>query len=132
MRRIIGFLRTALVFPVVVTARGVGVVPILVMDVARWNRLTGRGETWSALFMRLPEFRTVAYLRLRNAGRVGGAAARLLAVFYRPQVALEIHCPEVGPGLYVEHGFATIVIAERMGANFWVNQQVTIGYGSTK
>jgi serine O-acetyltransferase len=130
MHRTVSALRKILALPVVGAARRAGVVPLLVVDAGRWNRLSGREEAWSELFMRLPEFRTVTYLRLRNAGRGAGVAARALAVLYRPQVALEIHCPDVGPGLYVEHGFATIVIAERIGTNFWVNQQVTIGYGS--
>lgn len=36
----------------------------------------------------------------------------------------------VGPGLFVQHGFATIVSARRIGARCWINQQVTIGYTS--
>ena len=30
--------------------------------------------------------------------------------------------------MYIEHGFATIVNAERIGEYCWINQQVTIGY----
>lgn len=37
-----------------------------------------------------------------------------------------------GGGLYIQHGFATIIAAEQVGENFWVNQQVTIGYKNGK
>ena len=37
-----------------------------------------------------------------------------------------------GGGLYIQHGFATIIAAEEIGENFWVNQQVTIGYKNGK
>jgi serine O-acetyltransferase len=30
--------------------------------------------------------------------------------------------------LDIQHGFATIISARRIGASCWVNQQVTIGY----
>lgn len=30
--------------------------------------------------------------------------------------------------MYIQHGFATIVTAESIGNNVWINQQVTIGY----
>ncbi|KGN34565.1 serine acetyltransferase [Knoellia sinensis KCTC 19936] len=36
----------------------------------------------------------------------------------------------MGPGLFIQHGFATIIAAESIGANCWINQQVTIGYSS--
>ena len=32
-----------------------------------------------------------------------------------------------GPGIYVEHGFSTIVADVEIGKNFWLNQNVTIG-----
>jgi serine O-acetyltransferase len=30
--------------------------------------------------------------------------------------------------LFLQHGFSTIVTAESIGANCWINQQVTIGF----
>lgn len=35
-------------------------------------------------------------------------------------------------GLYIQHGFATIITAESIGKNVWINQQVTIGYNGDK
>lgn len=34
----------------------------------------------------------------------------------------------IGPGLFIQHGFSTIISAKVIGRNFWINQQVTIGY----
>jgi len=42
---------------------------------------------------------------------------------------LYLSCEDIGPGLYIEHGFSTIVFAKSIGKNFWVNQSVTIGTG---
>lgn len=43
---------------------------------------------------------------------------------------LYIETPDIGGGLFIQHGFATIISAKKMGENCWVNQQVTIGYKS--
>jgi len=40
---------------------------------------------------------------------------------------LYIQCKEIGPGLYIQHGFSSIVYARKIGKNFHVNQNVTIG-----
>lgn len=33
-----------------------------------------------------------------------------------------------GGGLFIEHGFSTIILAQSLGENCWINQQVTIGF----
>ena len=35
---------------------------------------------------------------------------------------------DIGPGLFIQHGFATIITAQKIGADCWINQQVTIGH----
>ena len=35
---------------------------------------------------------------------------------------------QIGPGLKIQHGFSTIIAANSIGKNCWINQQVTIGY----
>jgi serine O-acetyltransferase len=74
------------------------------------------------------EVRFALYLRLRAAGGPWAAAAAILARLLPGPVALYVSCPDVGPGLYVSHGFATIVVAQRIGADCLVSQQVTVGY----
>ena len=37
---------------------------------------------------------------------------------------------KIGKGLFIQHGFSTIISAESIGDYCWINQQVTIGYTS--
>jgi serine O-acetyltransferase len=105
-------------------------------DVRRWAELEGReyrmpGTMLDLLVMR-PEFRTLMDYRLEQGNAAGRAAGGLAFVFLRRRVALYLSGPEIGPGLYIQHGFATGVDAEYIGANVWINQQVTIGHGVGK
>jgi len=71
------------------------------------------------------EFRTLVHYRLRSAPI---ALRRLLQALYRPEPTLTLGAESIGPGLFIQHGFATIVEAESIGSHCWINQQVTIGY----
>jgi len=89
---------------------------------------SGSGKGWTLstalrLLVNRPEFRTLFYYRLR--------AARLFAFLATGERTLFINTQDIGPGLYIQHGFATIIAAKSIGANCWINQQVTIGYSST-
>lgn len=41
---------------------------------------------------------------------------------------LYITTPQIGPRLYIQHGFAIMISAKSIGSDCWINQQVTIGY----
>jgi serine O-acetyltransferase len=73
----------------------------------------------------LKEFRTLVHHRLRSAPL---PLRLLLRVLYRPEPTLTLDADSIGPGLFIQHGFATIVVAESIGSHCWINQQVTIGY----
>ncbi len=73
-------------------------------------------------------FRSVLYHRLRSRGLLPRLLAAALGVVYRGEPALFINCEDIGPGLMLMHGFATIITARRIGADCQVAQQVTIGY----
>lgn len=51
-----------------------------------------------------------------------------IGLWYRPMDTLTIETKEIGGGLFIQHGFATIIAAESIGENCWINQQVTIGH----
>jgi Hexapeptide repeat of succinyl-transferase len=73
-------------------------------------------------------FRSVLYRRLRGEGPLQELIAKALGVLYRGEPALYISCSEIGPGLMLMHGFATIITAEKIGSDCQIAQQVTIGY----
>jgi serine acetyltransferase len=73
-------------------------------------------------------FRSILYHRLRGRGIAGRAIAAALALVYKGEPALFISCDDIGPGLMLMHGFATIVTARKIGIDCQVSQQVTIGY----
>lgn len=101
-------------------------------DVDRWVRVVrppvDRARARLALLATYPEFRTLYFYRLRRAGVLSAVLASVLAVLYPGERTLHLACSEIGPGLFIQHGFATIVAARRVGANCWINQQVTIGF----
>src|SRR5690606_11365768 len=43
---------------------------------------------------------------------------------------LYMSTPKIGEGLFIQHGFSTIISAKSVGKNCWINQQVTIGYSN--
>jgi serine O-acetyltransferase len=55
-----------------------------------------------------------------------------LISFLCPELnSLYIYTTVIGPGLFIQHGFATIISAKSIGKNCWINQQVTIGFSNT-
>jgi serine O-acetyltransferase len=101
-------------------------------DVARWVGVVHppvpASQSRLALLASYPEFRTLYCYRLRRAGVVSAALASVAAVIYPGERTLHLACSDIGPGLFIQHGFATVVAARRVGRNCWINQQVTIGF----
>jgi serine O-acetyltransferase len=75
----------------------------------------------------LTEFRTLVHYRLRSTP---AALRLLLRAVYRPATTLTLEADRIGPGLFIQHGVATIVTAESIGSHCWINQQVTIGHNA--
>lgn len=103
-------------------------------DVARWNEVDqehfGLFEALNWYLTYKKEFRNLLLHRLKNPSRTAGAylhfiIARLL---WKPLETLYIHTREIGGGLYIQHGFSTIISASKIGENCRIYQQVTIGY----
>ena len=98
-------------------------------DLARWKRLChvdGMDRRAMALLLwDKKEFRNL--LIYRNSHRP--LYRRWIGLVYRPMDTLYLETPEIGGGLFIHHGFATMVAAKSIGENCWINQQVTIGYG---
>jgi serine O-acetyltransferase len=101
-------------------------------DISRWASIyhmpapAGRLDlAWLFIaFMTFtPEFRNLFYLRV-------GRASWLISWLCPRLSTLQIDCDDIGPGLFIQHGIATLISAERIGANCWINQHVVIGFSS--
>jgi serine O-acetyltransferase len=101
-------------------------------DVERWIEVLAPpvSRRWArlALLAERPEFRTLLYYRLRRAGGWRAAKAAVLGVIWPGERTLHLACSDIGGGLFIQHGFATIVAARAVGERCWINQQVTIGF----
>jgi serine O-acetyltransferase len=83
--------------------------------------LAGRIIQFVSLMTWIREFRNVFYFRTGKAGL-------LLSILCRPLASLEIFSKiKIGPGLFIVHGNGTFVMADGIGANCRIYQQVTIG-----
>jgi len=71
------------------------------------------------------EFRTLLDYRMRMS-KSFSATQKILPTFPRA-TDLYIYCDHIGPGFKIQHGHSTWVMAESIGSNFFVNQNVTIG-----
>lgn len=80
----------------------------------------------SYLLLFRPEFRNVFYIRV--------GILKYFLCYLPPLRSLYINTPStnIGGGLYIEHGFSTIINADKIGNNCWINQQVTIGSNTSK
>lgn len=108
-------------------------------DISRWLKEWRYAEqellpSWRGLMFLVsehPEFRNLLRYRVEMAPHL--LSRLLLAVagcFLQPIDTLFFRTPSIGPGLFVQHGFATVIAAESIGENCWINQQVTIGFSN--
>ncbi|NOT97673.1 MAG: serine acetyltransferase [Sideroxydans sp.] len=75
-----------------------------------------------------PEFRNIFYVRT-------GAISKKLHIGFLMEIVLPRYkflsigtrAENIGGGLFIQHGNSTIIHAESIGENCWVNQNVTIG-----
>ncbi len=74
------------------------------------------------------EYRNLLYYRLSRNGIITRLIANFVMLFLPRMESLQIYADKIGRNLYIEHGVATIISAESIGDNCWINQQVTIGY----
>ena len=102
--------------------------PRFMMDLNRWKsigNLSGsNSRVLATLLWQKPEFRNLLIYR----NRFRRLYRYWIAFWYRPMESLYIEAKEIGGGLFIQHGFATMITAESVGENCWINQQVTIGY----
>ena len=97
-------------------------------DLVRWKEIhqleCSDEKAMAILLWRYKEFRNLVIYRNRKKK----IRRRIFSIFYPPMESLYIDAFEIGGGLYIQHGFSTMIAAKKIGENCWVNQQVTIGY----
>ena len=103
-------------------------------DVTRWNEIDQinynlfESLNWYMTYKK--EFRNLIQHRLKKPSRtfislLHFVIARML---WKPMESLYIYTDDIGGGLYIQHGFSTIITAKKIGKNCRIYQQVTIGY----
>ncbi len=96
-------------------------------DAQRWLKIGHKSNNLQFGFILLmtwyPEYRNLFYKRL-------GKYSALISWLCPKMSTLYIHSENIGPGLFIQHGFATIISAKSIGKDCWINQQVTIGFNS--
>ena len=103
-------------------------------DIDRWNSIDRinfnlfESMNWYMTYKK--EFRNLIQHRLKNPSRTPIAMLHFLIarMLWKPLETLYIYTEDIGGGLYIQHGFATIITARKIGENCRIYQQVTIGY----
>ncbi len=109
---------------------------MIISDVRRWVNveLQAKAHPHSdmsnllALLMLYREFRNLYYFRAFKGNVSGILMAHVMRILFRPELTLFIRqASNIGRGLFIQHGFATVINAT-IGEGGWINQQVSIGY----
>lgn len=128
---IINYPRTFLVYLCVLGSRQKHLIE---MDVKRWSEINGinfgffKSLNWYLTYKQ--EFRNLLQHRLKYPSHslLGMVHYLIARVLWKPVESLYIYTKDIGGGLYIQHGFATIISAEKIGQNCRIYQQVTVGY----
>lgn len=100
----------------------------LIKDIERWKKICQiEKSNWLALAHLLNnkiEFRNLFIYRHRYKRLY----RMWVKIWYKPMNTLFLEAKEIGGGLFIQHGFSTMITAESIGENCWINQQVTLGY----
>jgi serine O-acetyltransferase len=95
-------------------------------DLMRWKDMYCLKKKTPSVFIYLminyKEYRNLFYYRINN-----GLLIRLLNLLYERLDSLYFSTPEIGKGLFIMHGYSTILNAQSIGNNCIIFQMVTIG-----
>lgn len=103
---------------------------LIVSDIDRWFELLKINKSnnfynITYLFLYKKEFRNLFYNRVKQEKYY---LSKMIKILYPEEKTLFINTNKIGKGLFIQHGFATIISAKEIGDNCWINQQVTIGF----
>lgn len=126
-------LRMALSAPLLIALLATNQRAIVRLDAERWiDILFARPYAgWRDLLYllaRYPEYRSLFYFRLLRGSLWSAAVALIARIIFRPCQTLYLTSREIGPGFFIQHGYATAVSAHRIGKNCSINQCAAIGW----
>lgn len=103
---------------------------LVVDELNHWKKCDQRKEksrfdVFCGLMLERKEYRSLLHYRF-NRGQV--LRKTILKFLFPGMETLYITTPQIGPRLFIQHGFATMISAKSIGSDCWINQQVTIGY----
>jgi|SRR5579884_847810 len=104
---------------------------VIKADIERWcalMKLSGPFYLRLAHLLGEKSFRSVFYHRIKCSSLSGEVLVKTISIFFQPLSTLVIDVRDIGPGLVIQHGIATLIGAQRIGRNCLIRQQVTIGY----
>jgi len=98
---------------------------VIKLDIKHWLAVQNKSlpliKGFVHLMVSYPEFRNLFYYRI-------GGYATFIHFLYRKKPSLYLSTSQIGSGLYIQHGDASIIAAKSIGKNCWINQGVTVGY----
>lgn len=99
-------------------------------EIMHWKKCDQRKEsglfdTFCGLMLDRKEYRSLLHHRMMRGDIIRRSLVKLL---FPGMETLYITTPDIGPRLFIQHGFATNISAKSIGSDCWINQQVTIGY----
>jgi serine O-acetyltransferase len=106
---------------------------LILADSDRWMELLQQPQgscLGNLLFLlgNYKEFRNVFYYRVWRGNLLAAAASLILQLFFKAEPTLHLRSPQIGPGFFAQHGYATSIGAYSIGKNCSVNQLVVIGW----
>ena len=128
---VINYPRTFIVFLCVLASKNKH---LIVKDVERWNQINKinlcffESVNWYMTYNK--EFRNLLIHRFKFPKNSPFCLVHyvIARVLWKPMESLYIYTKDIGGGLFIQHGFATIISARKIGENCRIYQQVTIGY----
>ncbi|WP_186442425.1 hypothetical protein [Methylorubrum populi] len=107
---------------------------LMLEDTKAWDRFRGEVREDEAIEQKFawhfaaPPFRSLFDYRTRTSSSGASLSGAI------PELAratdLYIKCKSLGPRCLIQHGHSTWIEAESVGSDFWVNQNVTIGWAN--
>ncbi len=133
-KRVLAFFNYPRTLPVYLCALASKQKHLIKADITRWKEIDGinynffESLNWFLTYKK--EFRNLIQHRFKkpSASAISYLHFIIARILWKPLETLYIFTPEIGGGLYIQHGFSTIITARKIGENCRIYQQVTIGY----